>query len=153
QRPVSGGLSVSHPFVKEAPNHYLSIGAMDDALLAYSGLVDQYKLRDYGYSAVRVDAPYGWMNEDGDTLLLHSSFDRTVKEIGYFSPKDAQTYIELRGTIDFIMNAFEKASIHHPAKLPKKELGKLLLSLAKGKDMRRIIGRMISVSAFEMISE
>src|SRR5215471_16296252 len=67
QRFMAGGLSVSHPFVKEAPNHHLSIGAMDDALMATSTLVDQLGLRQYGYDAKLLAAPYGWMNEDGDT--------------------------------------------------------------------------------------
>src|SRR5437899_935917 len=67
QRFMPGGLSVSHPFVKEAPNHYLSVGAMDDALMAHSPMIDKLGLRKYGYDAVPMAAPYGWMSEDGDT--------------------------------------------------------------------------------------
>ena len=153
QRALTGGLSVSHPFVKAAPNHYLSVGAMDDALMAHSPMIDDFKLRDYGYDAVAMSAPYGWMGEDGETLLLQPSFERTLEDIRYFSPKDAQTYIDVRGAIDFTMGALEKFMPYHPAKLPKMEIGKMLLNMATDKAMRKVIQRMLSVSAFEMISE
>ena len=153
QRFMPGGVSVSYPFVKEAPNHYLSIGAMDDALMAHSPLVDHLTLRQYGYDAKPLAAPYGWMNEDGDSLLLHRDFNRTVEEIRYFSPKDAQTYIDVRSAIDFVMGGLEMIMPHHPAHLPKMEIAKMLLGLAMDKKTRKIIQRMLSVSAFEMISE
>jgi phytoene dehydrogenase-like protein len=153
QREITGGLSASHAYVKNAPHHLLSIGAMDDALMAHSPMVNDFKLRDYGYSMIPMPAPYGWMNEDGDTLLLHSNFDRTVEEIRYFSPKDAQTYIDVRGAIDFVMGGLERYMPYHPSRLPKLEMGKMMLNMATDKTMRKIIGRMLSVSAFEMISE
>jgi phytoene dehydrogenase-like protein len=153
QRFMPGGLSVSHPFVKEAPNHYLSVGAMDDALMAHSPLIDKLGLRKYGYDAVPMAAPYGWMSDDGDTLLLQKSFERTVEDIRYFSPKDAQTYIDYRGVIDFVMGGLEKVMPYHPAHIPKMELLKMLLPLATDRKMRKQLGRMLSVSAFEMFSE
>ena len=153
QRFMPGGLSVSHPFVKEAPNHYLSVGAMDDALMAHSPMIDMLKLRDYGYDAVPMAAPYGWMSEDGDTLLLQKSFEKTVEDIRYFSPKDAQTYIDYRGVIDFVMGGLEKVMPYHPAHIPKMELLKMLLPLATDRKMRKQLSRMVSISAFEMFSE
>ena len=153
QRFMPGGLSVSHPFVKEAPRHHLSVGAMDDALMAHSPMVNALQLRQYGYDSVPLQAPYGWMSEDGDTLLLHKSFERTVEEIRYFSPKDAQTYIDYRGAIDFVMGGLEKVMPYHPGRIPKGELLKMLLKLATDRRVRRQIGRMFSVTAFEMFSE
>lgn len=153
QRAIAGGLSASHAYVEDAPRHLLSVGAMDDALMAHSPLIDLFKLRDFGYSAIALDAPYGWMGDDGETLLLHSSFERTIEEIRYFSLKDAQTYEALRGTIDLVMGALESIMPHHPARLPKLDLGRRLLSMAADKTIRKTLGRMLSVSAFEMISE
>ena len=153
QRALTGGLSFSHALVKGAPNHLLSVGAMDDALMAHSSLLDIFKLRDYGYSAVPLQAPYGWMGGDGETLLLHANFERTVEEIRYFSPKDAQTYLNVRSGINFVMGALERYMPHHPARMPKREWGKMLLGMATDKTMRNTLGRMLAVSAFEMISE
>jgi phytoene dehydrogenase-like protein len=153
QRSVTGGLAVCRPFLDAAPNHLLSIGAMDDALMAHSPLIDLFKLRDHGYSSIPLNAPYGWMNADGDTLVLHSSFNATVEEIRYFSPRDARTYIDIRATVDFVMGALEGIMPHHPARLPKLDMGRMLLKMATSRSIRRQIGRMISVSAFEMISQ
>ncbi len=153
QRAIAGGLSVSYPFVAAAPDHHLSIGAMDDALMAHSPMIDFLGLRQYGYDAVPLAAPYGWMGEDGETLLLHKSFERTVEEIKYFSPKDAQTYNDLRGAIDFVMGGLEAIMPHHPAHLPKSMLLKKALTLATDRKIRKTLGRMLSVNAFEMFAE
>jgi phytoene dehydrogenase-like protein len=153
QRAITGGLSVSHPFVDAAPNHYLSIGAMDDALMAHSPMIDFLGLRKFGYDAVPHAAPYGWMGEDGETLLLHKSFERTVEEIRYFSPKDAQTYIDVRGAIDLVMGGLEDIMPHHPAHIPKRLLLKNALKLATDRQTRKVLSRMLSVNAFEMFSE
>lgn len=153
QRGITGGLSVSHPFVPNAPNHYLSVGAMDDALMAHSPMIDFLGLRDHGYSSVPMAAPYGWMGEDGETLLLHKSFERTVEEIRYFSPKDAQTYTEVRGAIDLVMGGLEAIMPYHPAQIPKSFLIKNALKLATDRRTRKWLGKMLSVNAFEMFSE
>ncbi|MET0988473.1 MAG: NAD(P)/FAD-dependent oxidoreductase [Steroidobacteraceae bacterium] len=153
QRPVTGGLSVSHPFVAAAPDHRLSIGAMDDALMAHSPMVEFLDLRRYGYDAIPLAAPYGWMGEDGETLLLHKSFERTIEEIKYFSPKDAQTYIDIRSTVDFVMGGLEAIMPHQPSRLPKSLVFKMLLKAATDRKIRKVLGRMLTVTAFEMFSE
>ncbi|MCK9563716.1 MAG: NAD(P)/FAD-dependent oxidoreductase [Bacteroidales bacterium] len=153
QRTLCGGLSVSHPFVEGAPHHHLSIGAMDDALMAHSSLIEDLHLRGHGYRAIPLTAPYGWMSPEGDTLLLHSDFARTVEEIRYFSPRDAQAYQEVRRAIDFVMGAFERFSTCHPARLPKRDLARQLLALAVDRNLRKLIARMLATSAFEMIAE
>lgn len=153
QRHLAGGLAASHAYLPEAPAHLLSIGAMDDALMAHSPLVDLLRLRDFGYRATRLERPYGWMGPEGETLILHADFDRTVEEIRYFSAADAKTYIELRGVIDLVNGALEKVMPHHPARLPRSLPGRILLKLAVDRTIRRQLGRMLSVSAFEMISE
>lgn len=40
QRPITGGLASSHAYLTEAPEHLLSIGAMDDALMASSEMAN-----------------------------------------------------------------------------------------------------------------
>ena len=84
--PVLGGLSASYPYLADAPEHKLSIGAMDDLFMAQTPLAKQMRLADFGYDTVPLAHPYGWMNEDGDTLLLWGDFARTLDDIRYFSP-------------------------------------------------------------------
>ncbi|MDB5972335.1 MAG: NAD(P)/FAD-dependent oxidoreductase [Hydrocarboniphaga sp.] len=153
QRGMAGGLSVSHPFVPAAPNHFLSLGAMDDALMAHSPMIEFLDLRSHGYDSVPMAAPYGWMGEDGETLVLHKSFERTVEEIKYFSPKDAKTYADVRGAIDLVMGGLEGIMQHHPSEVPKRLLLNVVLKLASDRKTRKVLARMLSVSAFEMFSE
>jgi phytoene dehydrogenase-like protein len=153
QRDIAGGLSVSHPFVEKAPQHLLSIGAMDDALMAHSPLVDLYGLKSRGYDAIPLNAPYGWMSEEGDTLVLQRDFDKTVEEIRYFSSNDAKTYQEVRVAIDFVMGALEHFMPQNPDDLSKIDIGKMLLKTAGSRSLRKTLGKMLSVSAFEMISD
>ena len=153
QRPIIGGLSASHNYLPEAPDHLLSLGAMDDAFLAPSPIGHELGLRDHGYNPIALEHPYGWMNEEGDTILLFKDFDRTVDDIRYYSPKDAQTYIDLRSTFEFFMDAMDKLGAKHPHELGKLNIAKTLLTVAKDKKIKRTIGRMLSISAFEMIEE
>ena len=153
QRQIIGGLSTSHNYLSNAPDHFLSVGAMDDALMAPSSISRDFDLHRYGYHPIPLEQPYGWMNEDGDTLLLFSDFDRTLEEIRFHSAKDAQTYQKLRGTIDYVMGALETFGAHQPNQLGKRSLVSTLLKAATNREIRKTLMRMLSVSSFEMISE
>ena len=153
QRQIIGGLSASHNYLSNAPNHLLSVGAMDDALMAPSTIAKDFELHRFGYNPIPLEHPYGWMNEDGDTLLLFKDFDRTVEEIRFHSTKDAQTYQDLRSTIDFIMDALDRFGARHPAEMGKRGLFSALLKAATNREIRRTLKRMLSMSSFEMIAE
>lgn len=152
QLPFLGGLSASVAWVPEAPNHLLSVGAMDDMLMAQTPLAQELGLDQYGYQPIPLDAPYGWINEDGDTLLLFRDFDRTLSEIKRFSRKDAATYAEIKPTLDLIMDLVEKLVVQFPA-LGKSELAKLAVRLLRDKKSRALLQKMVKLSIFEMISE
>ena len=153
QRSIIGGLSASHNYLQEAPQHLLSLGAMDDAFLAPSAIGRDLNLRDHGYEPIPLEHPYGWMNEEGDSILLFKDFDRTVEDIRYYSPKDAQAYIDIRSTFDFFMAAMDKLGARPPDEPGKMNLAKTLLSVVSDKNIKKNLTRMLSVSAFEMIEE
>jgi phytoene dehydrogenase-like protein len=52
QLPVLGVLSASYAYVAGAPEHKLSIGAMDDLFMAQTPLAEQMRLADFGYQTV-----------------------------------------------------------------------------------------------------
>src|ERR1700756_2130581 len=127
--PFLGGLSASRAWVPEAPEHLLSVGAMDDMLMAQTPLTEELGLKKHGYQPIPLEAPYGWINDGGDTLLLFHDFDRTLREIRRFSPKDAKTYAEIRPTLDFIMDQVDRLMVRYPS-FGKKDLAKAVLKLA-----------------------
>jgi phytoene dehydrogenase-like protein len=152
QLPFVGGLSASRAWVPEAPDHLLSVGAMDDMLMAQTPLTQELGLRRHGYEPIPLEAPYGWINEDGDTLLLFRDFERTLSEIRRFSPRDAKTYAEIRPTLDFIMDLVDGLAIRYPS-FEKKDLAKVALKLVPDRRARQLLGKMLVLSVFEMISE
>ncbi len=153
QLPILGGLSASHAYVAAAPNHLLSMGAMDDLFMSQTSLTADYGLADHGYHGIPVEAPYGWMNEDGDTLLLFKDFERTVKDIRYFSPKDAQSYRDIKPAIDWILDLQDRYGVQPTSAMGKLDMAKLALKVVGDKRLRTMLGRMLTISAYEMIAE
>lgn len=152
QLPFIGGLSASRAWVPEAPDHLLSVGAMDDMFMAQTPLTEELGLRKHGYQPIMLDAPYGWINDEGDTLLLFHDFNRALDEIRRFSPRDAKTYTEIRPTLDLIMDLVERLSVRYPS-LSKADLARLVLKLAPDRKSRALLGKMMVLSVFEMIAE
>ena len=150
--PFIGGLSASRAWVPEAPEHLLSVGAMDDMLMAQTSLTEDLGLKKYGYQPIPLDAPYGWINEDGDTLLLFRDFDRALRDIRHFSPRDAQTYAEIRPTLDLIMDLVERLMTRYPS-FGTSDLAKLAVKLLPDRKSRALLQKMLGLSVFEMISE
>ncbi|HJP68776.1 MAG TPA: NAD(P)/FAD-dependent oxidoreductase [Sphingomicrobium sp.] len=151
--PFLGGLSASHPYVEAAPHHLLSMGAMDNMFMASTSLATDLELSKFGYSSVVLEHPYGWMNEDGDTLLLFADFERTISEIARFSRRDAETYRTIRHSIDFLLGLQARFGNQPPRAFGKLDLARLAMKLAGDKEVRRFLGRAIATSAYEMIGE
>ena len=114
-----GGLSASLPWVPEAPNHLLSVGAMDDMLMAQTSLTSDLGLERYGYEPVPLTAPYGWLGENGETLLLFRDFERTLQDIRKFSAEDAGTYAEIKPTLDIVMDLTSTSARPGPGDRPQ----------------------------------
>ncbi len=148
-----GGLSASLPWVDEAPRHLLSVGAMDDMLMAQTSLTDDFGLERYGYQPVPLEAPYGWLGENGESLLLFHDFDRTLREIRRFSPKDAATYAEIRPTLDLVMDMVERLVSTRPSEISRARLLRSALKLAPNRSARRLLSRIASLNVFEVINE
>jgi phytoene dehydrogenase-like protein len=153
QRPILGGLANSHSFLPEAPEHILSMGAMDDLFMSSTSLSSDLGLPAYGHRSVAPAAPYGWLGDDGETLLLFRDFDRTLGEVRRFSEQDARTYHDLRPTLDWLIDAQNAVMVRHPGKLPKAALTKHLLKLAPSKAIRRNLGRMFSNNLVDFAAE
>ncbi|MCX2930092.1 NAD(P)/FAD-dependent oxidoreductase [Mycobacterium sp. CVI_P3] len=153
QRPHLGGLANSGAFCPEAPHHILSLGAMDDMFMSCTSFISDLDLPKYGYRGTPVEAPYGWIGEDGSTLLLFHDMDRTLAEVRRFSAADARSYADLQPALSWIFEALSTVMPHHPAQLPKAELGKLILKLAPSRAIRRQLGRIMSHNLVDLMAD
>lgn len=150
---ILGGLSNSHAYLPEAPNHVLSLGAMDDMFMSSTGLADDLGLRRYGYSATRLEHPYGWIGEDGETLLLFHDSARTEADIRRYSPRDARAFAELRPALDWILDVQAIVTRHAPADMPKREILRKLLKLAPDRSVRRQLTRLASSNLVDFVAD
>lgn len=148
-----GGLSNSGTFIPDAPHHVVSLGAMDDMFMSCTPFLDSLGLHRYGYTSVPVEAPYGWLGEDGSTLLLFHDYQRTLAEVRRYSAKDARAYAELQPALSWIFEALTVVMSKHPSKLPKKDLGKLLLKLAPSKSIRTRLGQIMSHNLVDLMAD
>lgn len=153
KRPILGGLSASHAYLPEAPDHLLSLGAMDDMFMAGTSLASDLDLPRYGYSATSLEHPYGWIGEDGETLLLFRDHARTEENLRRFSPKDARAFAELRPALDWILDMQDLLMTSHPARLPKAAMLRKVLKLAPDRALRRQVARIATSNLVEFVAD
>lgn len=153
RQPIVGGLATSHAYLPSAPDHVLSLGAMDDMFMSCTSIIDDLQLRAHGLVTDPVEAPYGWIGEDGETLLLFADRARTLREVRRFSAADATAYAELQPALEWIFDALRAVMPTHPSDLPKAELGKLLLKLAPSRTVRRRIGQIMSSNLVDLMAD
>ena len=151
--PVLGGLSCSGAYISEAPEHVLSPGAMDDLFMSSTSLAADLQLARHGHRVARLDAPYGWIGEDGETLLLFHDYQRTLDDVRRFSPRDARAYADLRPALDWLIDTQQLVLTSHPGKLPKRRLLAQLVRAAPHGRVRRAVARMLSTTLVEMVAE
>jgi len=153
KQPIVGGLSASSAYLPGAPDHVLSLGAMDDMFMAGTSLASDLGLRNYGYSASPLEHPYGWIGEDGVTLLLFRDAARTEAEIRRFSPRDARAYAELRPALDWILDIQDLITTRHPADLPRRALLRRVLKLAPNRTLRRQLARIATSNLVDFVAD
>jgi phytoene dehydrogenase-like protein len=152
-QPNIGGMTTSLPRVPEAPSHLLHVGAMDDMFMAGTSLADDLQLSRHGYRPIELTQPYGWMAEDGATLVLHRDLAATLDEIRHFSPKDARAYAEIAPVLDWLIGLQVELGAQHPAEIGKLNLMRLAASVGANKSRRRHLAKMLTSSIFELVAE
>ncbi|MCD2195329.1 NAD(P)/FAD-dependent oxidoreductase [Actinomycetospora endophytica] len=151
--PEPGGLTTALPRVEAAPEHLLHVGAMDDMFMSGTSLAGDLRLADHGLESISLEQPYGWMGEEGETLVLHRDLERTLDEIRYFSPRDARTYAELHRTLDWLVGLQARLGARHPRDLGRLDLLKIAMSAGASRRTRSLLGRMLSSSIFELVAD
>jgi len=151
--PILGGLSASAAYLPEAPDHVLSLGAMDDMFMAGTSLTQDLDLQRYGHSASPLEHPYGWIGEDGETLLLFRDYSRTEENLRRFSPRDARAFAEVRPALDFILDLQDLLITSHPGELPKRALLRKFLQLAPDRAVRRQLAAIATSNLVDFVAD
>lgn len=89
-----GGMTLSAPLIDAAPQHMVNPGAYENVYLRAGGVVDDLRLRHYGYREVD-SVGWAWLGDNGESLLFQADVEKTVADIEHFSKRDAKAYREL----------------------------------------------------------
>lgn len=90
-----GGCTTSGALIDGAPDHIVSPGANDIITMRASTVVADLELHRHGYRELEIDPAYIWLGEDGGSIAFWRDPRRTAEEIGRYSARDAEAYLEL----------------------------------------------------------
>lgn len=96
RRPWLGGMTYSQQTVPEAPGFEMNPCAVD---LLFTNLkpsiIDELQLERHGLRQAAPDPWGSWLGQDGESIGLWRSLDRTVEEIARYSRRDAEKFAVL----------------------------------------------------------
>ena len=153
QRPYLGGMAATQAHVAAAPHHLLSKGAIDSIFMKTTQIAAELQLAQHGLNVIDVDPGYGWINEEGDTLCLFTSAEKTALNIARFSKKDASNYLELTNAFYKILGLQRRFFGKAITEAGAADLIKVALTLTGDRKTRKLLWRLASVSAHEAIAE
>lgn len=152
QRPYLGGMAASHAHIPAAPRHLLSKGAIDAVFIKTTGILDDLALAGQGLRLIPIDPGYGWLGDDGETLGIFSSAERTANDISRFSAADAKTYLDLQHAFSVMLNLQAPLFAKAATAIGPLDLAKAALRVIGDRESRRVLGRLASASAYEAIA-
>src|SRR4051812_7598892 len=130
RRPLVGGACVTE---ETFPGFKVSTAAYVNSLFRKE-IVDDLRLRDYGYQVLARDPSSFTPLPDGRSLLMGPDAERTRKEIAKFSTRDAERYGDYEAMLERAADFVEPTLTMTPPDLFRPRLRdlKTLLTLARG---------------------
>lgn len=151
--PTYGGMTSTNPVIPGAPNHRINEGGMDVSLLQATNIANELELKRFGFELINSDPPYAFLEPDGNSLCIWKDAQKTADEIRFFSPRDAQSYLDFADDMDAMMNVVVPYMNAHPIRVDVLPLlagaAKMLLKPSRF----RGIMRFISASEGEYLEE
>jgi phytoene dehydrogenase-like protein len=96
-----GGMTSTNPMAPEAPEFMINEASLQASLLRTTTIDKDLKLGSrYGLKQRVIDPAHVQLNYDGSSLALWRDPRRTAEELKHFSPRDADSLIELYRVID-----------------------------------------------------
>lgn len=147
-----GGLAATQPYISHAPRHLLSQGAIDTVFIKTTSIVRDLKLRENGLSLIDVDPGYGWVDPDGNTLCIFNDASRTAADIKRFSANDGRSYLNLQEALSRIIKLQLPLFRKSAGALGLMDLARIAMRVTGDREVRRVLGRLVSCSAHEAIA-
>jgi len=146
-----GGCTSTAAHIAAAPNHMINPCAQDFCLLRMSTVIDDLKLREYGYREVLVDPAYVAPLPDGETLAFWRDPVITAQELARFDRRDARAYLRFAEMQEAALLAGIPFILNDPTKPPAEAIKAAIRSGVRHPRYMAEVAKMVMGSAAEAI--
>jgi beta-carotene ketolase (CrtO type) len=132
--PVVGGFSTTEELMPDAPGFRSNKHAIDlFSCMIPRSIVDDLRLRDYGFRTVVTDPYATYLGPDGESIAQWRDIDRTAAEIARFSRRDAERYRRFAQVLGDAWNAFLPYLQGHPKQVAPRTIAETLWRAGKAR--------------------
>ena len=152
--PLVGGFSTTEELMPGAPGFRSNKHAIDlFSCMIPRSIVDDLKLRDYGFRTVVTDPYATYLGPDGESIAQWRDIDRTCAEIARFSRRDADRYRRFAQTLGDAWNAFLPYLQGHPKQVAPKTIAETLWRAGKARKSLGPALRILMSSPAQVLEE
>ncbi|MEA2167086.1 MAG: hypothetical protein QOF76_386 [Solirubrobacteraceae bacterium] len=124
--PIVGGFATTEEVFPEAPGFRSTPNAID----LFAGMIPpsvfhDLELHRYGFQTYVCDPYCTYLGPDGESVAQWRDIDRTCREIGRYSKKDAESYRRFATILGDAWNAFLPYLIGHPKHVAPRAIGQI----------------------------
>lgn len=148
-----GGMTTTQPMIPEAPDHQLNPCALGLLVIRASTVVEDLELRRFGYEERTLDPAYLGLDPEGASLALWHDPRKTAEEIRHFSPRDAESYLDLARRLDAAMDVILPMLRSNPVRPEFSEIFSLARGVAKAPRQLARLRPLFTQTAAEALQE
>lgn len=150
QHNLLGGMTLSAPLIDAAPKHIVNPGAYENVYLRAGGVIDDLRLRHFGYREVD-SVGWAWLGNEGESLLFQADVEKTAADIARFSRRDATAYRELVGVALKAVDLQGRYGAGPPGRPSLRTVAAGLRMLARDRKMRSTLSGLLTGTAADAI--
>jgi phytoene dehydrogenase-like protein len=149
-----GGMTSTNPMAPEAPDFMINEASLQASLLRTTSIDKDLKLGSrYGLKQRVIDPAHVQLNYDGSSLALWRDPRRTAEELKHFSPRDADSLLDLYRVIDSAVQIGLPLMQTHPTRPALSAVMKTVKAAAKGRKELFAIANWATSSHAEALDE
>lgn len=149
-----GGMTASTRPFPEAPDHVVNDYSIDLAYWFAFPPAHDLELHRHGLRTLEVDPPAVYLVPGEDaSLAFWRDPRRTAEEIRYFSPADAEAYLEFARLLDAVLDVGLPLSMANPTRLEMRTISRVARGLVSHRTQAKDLVSFALASGAELISE
>ena len=149
-----GGMASSGYLISEAPEHLVHPCALDMmSMRVHSHVPQELDLERHGFKAIELAPGYVYLHPDGSSLVFWRDRLKTAAEIGRYSKKDAEAFLEFMNVIDMFLDIALPMMRVDPARLNVGAKLKVIGSALKNRKLKPELMALLTGSAHQAARE